>query len=129
MELLELFDKAIADHIQTPDFQERADHHVTDNAHHRTMKGSLADDTTADAEEICSSDLSAFQSRARGARTIENLVCTLKDFSQGDWTLGERATISSAYTPVAIKLLATENLDRGQTLEALAALCWTRSPD
>ncbi len=63
------------------------------------------------------------------AATMAALVATLQDFGRRDWTLVDRARMSTAYTPVAHKLITAENHDKWQTLEDLVALCWAKRSD
>jgi hypothetical protein len=63
------------------------------------------------------------------SRNLNELESRLKDFSRHSWTLCDRANMSNAYTPVALKLISEEQADKFATLENLANLCWCRSTE
>ncbi len=67
-----------------------------------------------------------FQSRAKKSSTLGELYLVLEDFAVHDWKLLERASMSSEYTPTALKLIGRENANKYKTLEDLAMVCWRK---
>lgn len=66
--------------------------------------------------------LADFQSKAENSNSLAELFAVLKDFGQYKWHICERSDMSTAYTPIALKLIQHEKVDKWKTLEELAYL-------
>jgi hypothetical protein len=59
------------------------------------------------------------------ATTLAELEQVLQQFAyRGGWEIENKAALSSAYTPLALRLIASEVKNKNQTLERLAGICW-----
>jgi len=68
--------------------------------------------------------LNPWLTRIQSATTLDALEKLLKEFSVGEWTLIDKRDLSDAYTPVALKLIDSEQANKWQILENLVSLCW-----
>jgi hypothetical protein len=68
--------------------------------------------------------LSCFQDEVRSCLSLAELETCVLSFSAHQWTIIERADMSSSYTPTACRLIEHEAADKWRTLEQLASLCW-----
>lgn len=76
-------------------------------------------------------ELNDWLKRILYCKALDEIKSILSDFSEHfGWTLTERATISSAYIPRAMKLLSNmDGYEKWNWLEDLAEVCWAANKE